>query len=365
MKKFLYSVWNDIKKNKFFNSLLLIEMTVLIFVLSFMLGATDADKSSIRLYDKNNSEISLVSFSERNNEFLKDYIGKEGFENVAFASFGDYIEKEGSYTCYVNVRATQLFKVPHSGDWFSGEEKQEYKEALAPKNQKSKYKKGQIYKFDDGSKQEISIKIIGYLGSEQDVIQIGYTNFVSTFGWADFMICDTSKIDMDSMVGCIATDEKPAQFYEDTYDLDAVNFGESFKEYRANAFPPDYMIFCVLSLIFAITLACIICNSVFKVEHDIKRNMLKFIVGNSNRNIVWGEIIKSAAIFIVPFTINFVLTTFANIAIKATPQPDDPIIFWEWFYKASAIVLGIYIASTIFGLIRTIKAKPLDEIRRE
>lgn len=272
--------------------------------------------------------------------------------------------EQGDYNFkYINAKAAELFKVPvkKGGKWFSAQEAPEWKEALVSKRFSSQFKIGQTYTLNDGSSEHTKIKIIGYLGSHDDVISMFAGGFGSLYGTGDFLVCNSSKINYDR-VKTFASDTHDKEFFETIYQLKSSNYGDSYQQYYEYNFSTMYRNNCIMTFVLIITFLCILCNSIFKVERDINRNMLKFVVGNSNKDIVAAEVFKCSIIYIVPFLIDLAISLLVHYLEINKQIP--AFIKLKNFFIAAVIVLGAYIISTIFGLIRTIKTDPLTELRR-
>lgn len=372
MKIFFYGLWNDLKRNKFFNILMFAEVLILLAVFTLLLGFSDMDAKTLGYYNSKNSDLALVSKNSSKIE-MADYIGQDGFKNIGLScsgsiAVGDLYNYRAIIIDYVNPALVSFMDVPHRGDWFSGDESGEFKEAIVSLDYKKQYKIGESYTIEDAyenpSRPTMKIKVIGYLGTDNNSLQAsyggGYEYLYSTD--YDMMVCDSSRIDIKE-VSRFISNEKPAQFYDDNKAFEAISLKQSYDTYRDSTKELRYFTNYIISIVVALIVVCIIVNSVFKVEKDIKRNMLKYVVGNSNKNIVLGEIVKSVGLFVIPLILVIIATPIVGAIMKANSSRN--IITWENLFISAGIILAIYLFSTLATLLRTILAKPLKELKKD
>lgn len=176
------------------------------------------------------------------------------------------------------------------------------------------------------------------------------------------MVCDSSSINT-AKASRFMTKEKPAEFYLENENFEVTTLEKSYDVYRSRTYDQRYYLYYIMIVLISLAVVCVVFNSVFKVEKDIKRNMLKYVVGNSNKNIILGEIVKSIGFFVIPLILVIVALPIVGEIMKANSSKN--IMTWDNLFIASGIVLAIYIFSTFATLMRTILAKPLKELRKD
>lgn len=355
MGRFLLSIWRDIKANKLFTAILFIEILALILVSAYVMQNTDVNNEILNKYDKDYNESIIVTDLN-----VKDYLGKEGFQNYAISESKTTVS--GNSVSVINKNASEIFKVNHSGSWFGKNEKTDGVEALVDKSLRDTYEKGKTYnvEYSDGS--SVNMFVIGYLAEENTVISINGGFYENLFGYAEIMICD--EINPKTFAGrsAILLDGKKPQFYLDNYSLSGLTLKSAYDEFYSFIYMSLYYGAYWVAIIIVLIIGVIMCNSLFMTEKAIKANASKFIVGQSRKNIIAGELTKSGLLYLIPFVIDLIVVAVIEALNKGIYPP---LIGYKSFFLSALMVLGIYILTIAISTTRILTAKPLKELRKK
>lgn len=355
MGRFLLSIWRDIKANKLFTAIIFIEILALILVSAYVLQNTDVNNELLNKYDSEYNESIIVTDSK-----IKDYLGKEGFQNYAISDSES--TSDGKLISVINKRASEILKVNHSGSWFGEAGAVNGIEALVSKSLRRKYEKGKTYnvEYSDGS--SVNIFVIGYLAKENTVISINGGFYENLFGYADIMLCD--EINPETFTGrsAILLDGKKPQFYLDNYSLSALTLKSAYDEFYSFIYMSLYHGAYWVAIIIVLIIGAIMCNSLFMTEKAIRANASKFIVGQSRKNIIAGELTKSGLLYLIPFLIDLIIVAVIEALNKGVYPP---IIGYKSFFLSALMVLGIYLLTIAISTTRILTAKPLKELRKK
>lgn len=355
MGRFLLSIWRDIMSNKLFTAILFIEILVLILVSAYVMQNTDINNELVNKYDKDYNESIIVTDLN-----VKDYLGKEGFQNYAISESKS--TASGKSVSVINKRASEILKVNHSGSWFGKAGAVDGVEALVAKSLRDTYEKGKNYKVEYSDGEIVNIYVIGYLAEENTVISINGGFYENLFGYAEIMICD--EINPETFAGrsAILLDGKKPQYYLDNYSLSGRTLKSAYDEFYSFKYVSLYHSAYWVAIIIVLIIGAIMCNSLFMTEKTIRANASKFIVGQSRKNIIVGEITKSGLLYLIPFVIDLIVVAVIEALNKGVYPP---IISYKSFFLSALMVLGVYILTIAISTIRILTAKPLQELRKK
>lgn len=355
MGRFLLSIWRDIMSNKLFTAILFIEILVLILVSAYVMQNTDINNELVNKYDKDYNESIIIREDK-----IKDYLGKEGFQNYAISESKS--TASGKSVSVINKRASEILMVNHSGSWFGKAGNTSGIEALVSKSLRDTYEKGKTYtvEYSDGS--SVNMFVIGYLTEENTVISINGGFYENLFGYAEIMICD--EINPETFTGntAILLDGKNPQFYLDNYSLSGLTLKSAYDEFYSFTYMSLYHGAYWVAIIIALIIGAIMCNSLFMTEKAIRANASKFIVGQSRKNIIAGELTKSGLLYLIPFIIDLIAVVVIEALHKGT---NPPIIGYKSFFLSALLVLGVYLLTIAISTTRILTAKPLKELRKK
>lgn len=355
MGRFMLSIWRDIKANKLFTAILFIEILALILVSAYVMQNTDVNNELLSKYDSEYNESVIVTDTK-----IKDYLGKEGFQKYAISEIKS--TSDDKLISVINKRASEILKVNHSGSWFGEADKTAGVEALVSKSLRDTYEKGKTYtvEYSDGS--SVNIFVIGYLANENTVISINGGFFDNLFGYAEIMICDEIKPETFTGRSAILLDGKNPQFYLDNYSLSGLTLKSAYDEFYSSIYMSLYHGAYWVAIIVVLIIGAIMCNSLFMTEKAIRANASKFIVGQSRKSIIAGELTKSGLLFLIPFFIDLIIVALiAALNKNLTP----PIIGFKSFFLSALMMLGVYILTIAISTTRILTAKPLKELRKK
>lgn len=355
MGRFLLSIWRDIMSNKIFTAILFIEILALILVSAYVMQNTDINNELVNIYDKEYNE-SIIIHEDK----IKDYLGKEGFQNYAISESKS--TASGTSVSVINKKASEILKVNHSGNWFGKAGAVDGVEALVSKSLRDTYEKGKTYsvEYSDGS--SVNMYVIGYLAEENTVINIAGSFYENLFGYAEIMLCDEISLDTFSGNTAILLDGKNPQYYLDNYNLSGRTLKAMYDEFYSFTYVSLYHSAYWVAIIITLIIGAIMCNSLFMTEKTIRANASKFIVGQSRKNIIAGEITKSGLLYLIPFTIDFIVVAVIEALNKGI---NPPIIGYKSFFLSALMVLGIYLLTIAISTTRILTAKPLKELRKK
>lgn len=354
MGKFLYSVGADIKKNFLFSLVIAIEILALIIVCGYVLQNVDKKSDILDSYDKKYDN-AIVFQDSRLLDKLKLYDLKE--EDIGCSM--DKTTTIGENVTIISKLAADILSIKHSGKWFSNDYQPDYIEAIVSPELKKIYEMDEKYRitFNDGDSK--LIKIIGYLDKDNLAINISSLTYESLFGYTQLLLMDHIPLEKPDTI--ILNTSYDTQYFIDNYNLNGVTLKELYSDYYNINYTAMYFGNYWIAIIIALVVVGIICNSLYRTESAIRRNTVKYIVGQSRLWIILSEITKSLLLFIIPFLIDTVMVAIFHLSLK---KNELPFITWEYFGYSTAIVITIYILSTFISIFRIIKANPLKEIRK-
>lgn len=355
MGRFLLSIWRDIKANKIFTAILFIEILALILVSAYVMQNTGINNELVNKYNKEYNESIIIQEDK-----IKDYLGKEGFQNYAISESRS--TTSGVSVSVINKKASEILKVNHSGSWFGESDKTDGVEALVSKSLRDTYEKGKTYtvEYSDGS--SVNIHVIGYLAEENIVINIAGNFYENLFGYAEIMLCDEISLDTFSGDTAILLDGKNPQYYLDNYNLSGRTLKAMYDEFYSFKYVSLYHSAYWVAIIIVLIIGAILCNSLFMTEKTIRANASKFIVGQSRKNIIAGEITKSGLLYLIPFIIDLIVVAVIEALNKGIAPP---IIGYKSFFLSALMVLGIYLLTIAISTTRILTANPLKELRKK
>lgn len=355
MGRFLLSIWRDIKANKLFTAIIFIEILALILVSAYVMQNTEVNNELVNKYDSEYNESIIVTDSK-----IKDYLGKEGFQNYAISESKTTVS--GNSVSVINKKASEILKVNHSGKWFGETSAVDGVEALVSKSLRDKYEKGKTYNVEYSDGNSVNIFVIGYLAKENTVISINGGFFESLFDYADIMLCD--EINPETFTGrsAILLDGKKPQFYLDNFSLSGCTLKSAYDEFYSFTYMSLYHGAYWVAIIIALIIGAILCNSLFMTEKAIRANASKFIVGQSRKSIIAGELTKSGLLYLIPFLIDLIIVAVIE-ALNEGIRP--PIIGYKSFFLSALMVLGVYLLTIAISTTRILTAKPLKELRKK
>lgn len=354
---------SDLGKNKFFTILIMVEITILIIVAASLLMNFDTTKTiekALRSQYRNALAVEVKDFKEQ----LKG----ENIDNFGMSRAAHYkIDGKEIGASVINTKMSEYFKVPHSGEWFSGVQSEEYCEAIVSKKLKDKFKKGKIYelsKSNISSERKNNIKVIGYLNDDDFVINKSeFFQFDSFFasGRYQMMICDTITHDQVGDTVVFVTDSGDQDYYINNFNARVDTLGNMLDKHKEGTFPLTYFMSVICGIIFALIIVAVLCNSMLKADLEIRRNIVKYLSGCSTKLIAVTEVVKTSILFVVPFLLDVVITA---IMISVTKGGSFVIISWSGFAIAAAMVFIAYCVTVTAGLIKVLMAKPLKEMKK-
>lgn len=355
MGRFLLSIWRDIKANKLFTAILFIEILVLILVSAYVMQNTDINNELVNKYDKDYNE-SIIIHEDK----IKDYLGKEGFQNYAISESKS--TASGKSVSVINKKASEILMVNHSGSWFGEAGNTDGIEALVSKSLRDTYEKGKTYtvEYSDGS--SVDIFVIGYLAEENTVINIADNFYENLFGYAEIMLCDEIKPETFTGSTAILLDGKNPQYYLDNYNLSGRTLKAMYDEFYSFKYVSLYHSAYWVAIIIVLIIGAIMCNSLFMTEKTIRANASKFIVGQSRKSIIAGELTKSGLLYLIPFLIDLIVVAVIEVLNKGIAPP---IIGFKNFFLSALMVLGVYLLTIAISTTRILTANPLKELRKK
>lgn len=355
MGRFLLSIWRDIMSNKIFTAILFIEILALILVSAYVMQSTDVNNELVNKYNKEYNESIIIQEDK-----IKDYLGKEGFRNYAISEYKS--TASGKSVSVINKKASEILKVNHSGYWFGKAGAVDGVEALVSKSLRDTYEKGKTYKIEFSDGNSVNIHVIGYLADENTVINIDGSFYENLFGYSEIMLCDEISLDTFSGNTAILLDGKNPQYYLDNYNLSGRTLKSAYDEFYSFTYMSLYHGAYWVAIIIALIIGAIMCNSLFMTEKAIRANASKFIVGQSRKNIIAGELTKSGLLYLIPFLIDLIIVVVVETLNKGT---NPPIIGYKSFFLSALMVLGVYLLTIAISTTRILTAKPLKELRKK
>lgn len=355
MGRFLLSIWRDIMSNKIFTAILFIEILALILVSAYVMQNTDINNELINKYDKDYNESIIIQEDK-----IKDYLGKEGFQSYAISEYKS--TASGKSVSVINKKASEILKVNHSGSWFGKAGAVDGVEALVSKSLRDTYEKGKTYKLEYSDGNSVNIHVIGYLADENTVININSNLYENLFGYAEIMLCDEISLDTFTGSAAILLDGKKPQFYLDNYSLSGLTLKSAYDEFYSFIYMSLYYGSYWVAIIIMLIIGAIMCNSLFMTEKAIRANASKFIVGQSRKNIIAGELTKSGLLYLIPFLIDLIIVVVIE-ALNKGIRP--PFIGYKSFFLSALMVLGVYLLTIAISTTRILTANPLKELRKK
>ncbi len=354
--RFFYSIYNDLKQRKCFTILVMIELLLIMLVGGIYLQMFKSDEVFLQKYNAEYENAVCVS-----SDVLSDYIGRDGLEEGTMgASFG--LSYGDTYATVINPKLAEIIEVEHKGKWFSGDTSSEYREAIVSDELKNVYKKNEIYDLEVRGVNS-KIKIIGYLGADSMSID-DFDDVVAynlLFAYGDMLVCDDIDIVAEEINSVIATTEN-ASFYIDNYKLNSKVLGDLYDNYYNSSYNSRYFSYYIMGVLVMLISVTIVSMLVCASEKDIRKNSIKYIVGN-NKSVVLSESVKAGIVFAVPFTLNLFIVSIINILNGDSMYPS--ILPFGTFFTTASIALIVYAVSTTIGIIRVLISKPLIILKKQ
>lgn len=368
--KLLLSVLKDIRYSYKYSILIMLQLIISLFVLSFTISFINISNEYKQLYNKDLENATLLMLRDSNQAIPKTELEEHGI------SYG-YLTRTGmtdtrarlADELSVTVMSEEMrrMEVPlYKGKHFSSDS-YEYYEAIVSYYLSDIYSINNTYKlYYDKMDKEIDIKIIGYLDKNNYSPYFWGNGFNLLYdNEADIVLCDDRlynelDIDISRIRYALVFDEEPDKIkeaYLNSVNVDSV--ADMYNNYieMVNKDKLSYSLFAIIVL--SMVFLGLGTTMLLRLDKDLKLQATYIVLGESRSKVVLYQLITYLMYLSIPTILNFSAIGIINLV------SETGFASYKSLIQAFVIVGAIYLVSAVYFFIRIIITKPIRIIKGE